>query len=147
MPSSVVRFSVTCPQHSVSCPAAVWITSNSKMGVTLFVLPPLENGSLCSICVTYYWHFFMTALVHVTAKLNWTGGTFVTSFHFARKGGNTSTLSCNVKCNAIMLWFGIYEVQVCKTSRILRNRPYCTNIFKFLKKNRQCRGSSMAWSD
>jgi len=66
--------------------------------------------------------FFMTASVHVTVKINWTGGTFVTSFHFVLKGGNTSTFFCNVICNAVILWFGIYEVQVCKTSRILRNR-------------------------
>ena len=131
------------PSHVHSTPSAVLlqfcVTSNSKMGATLSVLPPLENGSLCSISVTYYWLFFMTASVHVTVKLNWTGGTFVTSFHFVRKGENTSTFSCNVMCNAIILWCGIYEVQVCKTSRILRNSTYCTNVFKFLKKKKKNR--------
>jgi len=126
------------PSLVYSTPSAVLllqvcVTSSSKMGVPLSILPPLENGSLCSISVTYYWHFFMTASVHVTVKLNWTGETYVTSFHFVRKGENTSTFSCNVKSNAIMLWFGIYEDQVCKTSPILRNRTYCTNVFKFRK--------------
>jgi len=138
MPSSVVS-------HVHSTPSALLllqfcVLSNRKMGVTLSVLPPLENGSLCSISVTHYWHFFMAASVHVTVKLNWTGGTFVTSFHFVRKGGNTSTFSCNVTCNAIILWFGIYEVQICKTSRILRNRTYCTAFFQFRKKKQ-----AVAW--
>lgn len=141
MPSSVVFFSVTCPQHSVSCPVTVlrYVEQQNGSDFVRSVLPPLENGSLCSISVTYYWLFFMTASVHVTVKLNWTGGTFVTSFHFVRKGENTSTFSCNVMCNAIILWCGIYEVQVCKTSRILRNSTYCTNVFKFLKKKKKNR--------
>jgi hypothetical protein len=95
------------PSYVHSTPSAVHlvqfcVTLNNKMGVTLSVLPPLENGSRCSISVTYYWHFFTTALVHATVKFNWTGQTFVTSFHFVRKGGNTSAFSCNVMCNAIM---------------------------------------------
>jgi hypothetical protein len=135
MPSSVVFFSVTCPQYSVSCPPVTVLRYVEQQNGRDFVRTAAARKRFalfnqCYVLLTLFYDSFSSRDRQV--KLDrWD---FRNEFPFCRKGGNTSTFSCNVMCNAIILWFGIYEVQVCKTSRILRNRTYCTNVFRFRKK-------------